>query len=76
MDNQIMTCRQRLDLENGLADDIVDGADLRTLARWAHDALTSSYSTLSDAELLAMVRDHAPYLLEETDDAAGEAEGS
>lgn len=76
MDNQPMTCQERLDLANDLAADMVESMDPDVLTAYALDALASSYSTLSDAELLAMVRDHAPYLLEETDDASGEAEGS
>ena len=76
MTAHLMTCRQRLGLEERMADHMVEGMDLDTLVSFAIDGLTSFYSRLSDAELLATVRDHAPHLLEETDDAAGEAEGS
>ena len=76
MTAHLVTCRQRLDLEERMADHMVEGMDLDTLVSFAIDGLARFYSQLSEAELLATVRDRAPHLLEETDDAAGEAEGS
>ena len=67
---------ERIHLEERMADHMVEGMDLDTLVSFAIDGLARFYSQLSDAELLATVRNHAPHLLEETDDAAGEAEGS
>lgn len=65
-----MTKDQKHDLANKLAEHIVDGMDINTLVTYAVECLQRSYqSDYTDDQLIEDVKEFAPHLLEETENA-------
>lgn len=64
MSNQI----NRAELEDALAESVLEGMDWNTLHRLAYNALTEKYSQMTEAELLNAVRLDAPHLLDEDEE--------
>ena len=54
----------REELENQLAERVVEGMDLDTLTVFAMEKLREAYRDLSDEELSADIKDYAPDLIE------------
>lgn len=55
----------RQELQEQFAEDIIDGMDMDGLIQYATAKLTEYYDTLSEDELMAVIEESAPYLLEQ-----------
>ena len=63
----------RVELEDELAESVLEGMDWNTLHRLAYNALTEKYSQMTDAEFMAAVRMDAPHLLDDDDESESES---
>ena len=62
----------RMELEDALAESVLEGMDWNTLYRLAYNSLTAQYSQMPEDEFLNAVRLDAPHLLDDEEDEEDE----
>lgn len=60
-----MTRDERTQIQEILADRVLNGMDYKSLVTYVHEQLMEYYTGFSDVELTHYIRDHYPELLEE-----------
>ena len=54
----------RIELQEQLATEIIDGMDMDTLVQFAHERILENLEIMGDAEFLEQVQEYHPHLLE------------
>ena len=54
----------RIELQEQLAMEIIDGMDMDTLVQFAHERILENLEIMGDAEFLEQVQEYHPHLLE------------
>ena len=62
--NKMINRQARIELQEQLAMEIVDGMDVDTLVQFVHERILENLEDMGDAEFLERVQEYHPHLLE------------